>query len=184
MTTCKFCTGTLIAGICQECHSNNLKKTFAIDYKNPILFGTLWNCCNGNEKFVIVFDNGHRAAVCASCANCYPGPVFSLAIFSPNVFYTPEKGVCENCGGLTLDDECIDGKDCISIDVAIPEMCYCEHTNHFNDHLGPQIKHEYAKVNAGEKKALYVGSICDDCAENCMQGYLIPTDNCNVSHRI
>ncbi len=52
-------------------------------------------------------------------------------------------------------------------------MCGCEHTNHFNDDSGPKTKHDYASVEAGTKKALYVGEICDDCAETCMKDYLV-----------
>lgn len=57
-----------------------------IDYSAPIEFGTGWSCCIGKETHVIVFDNGHRWAVCTGCANQYTGPVYSLAIFDPEHF--------------------------------------------------------------------------------------------------
>lgn len=51
--------------------------------------------------------------------------------------------------------------------------CLCEHTNHFNDQFGPIVGHEYTAADAGNAKALYVGSICDACASTCMVDYLI-----------
>lgn len=60
----------------------------------------------------------------------------------------------------------------------MPDLkCGCEHEDHFSEE-GPagtkhRTKHAYASVSAGEKRGLYVGRICDRCAETCMTDYLI-----------
>lgn len=40
------------------------------------------------------------------------------------------------------------------------EPCNCENNTHFDD--GPD--HKYLGVPAGDRKAYFVGPICDDCA--------------------
>lgn len=57
-----------------------------INYDMPIVFGSGWNCCNGKEAFVLVFDNGARWAACKACANQFSGSVYSLFLFDPNTF--------------------------------------------------------------------------------------------------
>ena len=43
-----------------------------------IQFGQGWNCCKEKPAKVVVFDNGARWAVCASCASMYTGEVQDL----------------------------------------------------------------------------------------------------------
>ncbi len=79
--------------------------SFPIDFTKPIQFGKLWNCDKGNEKYVIVFDDGSRHAVCSSCAAIYTGPVFSLAIF--NLSRPTQKAIQHNCNcGAMYPEDC------------------------------------------------------------------------------
>jgi hypothetical protein len=72
-----------------------MKTQIQIDYTTPIEFGRGWNCCIGVESKVIVFDNGHRWAVCNYCANQYTGPVYSLAIFDMYSFSYSQQYILE-----------------------------------------------------------------------------------------
>jgi hypothetical protein len=43
-----------------------------------VQYGKMWNCCAAKPAKVVVFDNGARHAVCASCASSYTGEVQDL----------------------------------------------------------------------------------------------------------
>lgn len=55
----------------------------------------------------------------------------------------------------------------------LEKACGCEHENHFDAKREASGEHEYLAVPAGARSALYVGKICDHCAETCMVNYLI-----------
>lgn len=59
----------------------------------------------------------------------------------------------------------------------INNACQCEHSNHFHDapyaQPSPRVRHVYQSVPAGSQRAMYVGAICDECAEQCMAQYLV-----------
>jgi hypothetical protein len=52
-------------------------------------------------------------------------------------------------------------------------MCNCEHAKHFDDEPEPQTGHDYMAVPAGKHSAMFVGPVCDKCAETCMSKYLV-----------
>ncbi len=96
-----------------------------IDYSKPIWFAKGWNCCVGNEEFVIVFDNGARWAVDKACANGYKGPVYSLFIFNPLTFVISNLCQCEN-SLCKHDDLCFNqaGKKRIAFIGEVCNDCY------------------------------------------------------------
>jgi len=59
---------------------------------------------------------------------------------------------------------------------AVQGMCGCEHYEHFDDTEWSSvlIDHPYLGVPAGQQAAMYVGPICDHCAEVHMAGMLLP----------
>jgi hypothetical protein len=55
------------------------------------------------------------------------------------------------------------------------EPCNCEAAEHFDFdsvQFGVERGHDYLAVPAGERHALYVGRICDLCADTHMKDYL------------
>lgn len=59
------------------------------------------------------------------------------------------------------------------------QPCNCEHTRHFDfqvDVSGVVTRiddvHTYMSVPAGTHSAMYIGSVCDDCAVTCMEDWL------------
>jgi hypothetical protein len=53
-------------------------------------------------------------------------------------------------------------------------LCQCEHVSHFTDL--PQrdaSQHEYLAVPAGERRALWVGPVCDACANGHLSDLLV-----------
>lgn len=65
----------------------------------PVQYGAGWNCCKGNEAYVVVFDGGSRWAVCARCANQYTGEVQDL----PRAPYSPAKELVDWSARLDED---------------------------------------------------------------------------------
>lgn len=61
------------------------------------------------------------------------------------------------------------GKDEKIFDDSKPP-CGCEHNEHF-DGINPKI-HAYLGAVAGDKTAIYVGVVCDECAETHMKDYI------------
>ena len=51
--------------------------------------------------------------------------------------------------------------------------CECEHTDHFTEVRGLTQAHRYRVVQAGARRARYVGPICDPCADGHMAEYLV-----------
>lgn len=89
---------------------------------------------------------------------------FAGAQFEPG-----EKAFAEGVGfELSALYECHTGphlKTCPDYREPQPEMCNCEHTVHFSDEHGPRSDHEYMSVPACERRAMYVGRVCDHCAD-------------------
>lgn len=56
------------------------------------------------------------------------------------------------------------------------KQCQCEHESHFDPseiNETDRTDHLYLDVPAGTSKAVYVGSICDHCAETHMSDLLV-----------
>lgn len=67
------------------------------------------------------------------------------------------------------------------------DRCGCEHENHFNERYSPVLgkmvgkprtKHRHMRVKADGGWALYIGHVCKDCEETCMQGWMVPEHVC------
>lgn len=50
-----------------------------------------------------------------------------------------------------------------------PEPCNCEHASHFDSTLPD---HPYREASAGELRAMFVGHVCDSCAQGHMKRYI------------
>ena len=50
-----------------------------------------------------------------------------------------------------------------------PEPCNCEHASHFDDSM---TDHPHMGVPSGELRAMFVGRVCDSCAQGHMKRYI------------
>lgn len=66
------------------------------------------------------------------------------------------------------------------------DRCGCEHVDHENHEWTPELgrvpkprtKHRYMRVKADGGWAMYIGHVCKDCEETCMQGWMVPEHVC------